>query len=304
MIWFFGTSHTDGFADGIKHTDKPTFADLVAKKLKMNYINFATSGSDNLQMYKCMKAAIADTTIERPAYIIIEPRIHYSFKDFPKIFNCSDSINLPFHWRNKNDAVYIGFWNEYMHVNKAWNKTFDELKDKSRVSEKTFLKTIKQNLLKYQSPMHGNFVLTLDENNNHIWVEGKSIDNYDNWLGDWYKQYLSFVGETFAVGHDYVYTKLEQEISSLLLLASTVTTNVGYMFWDFNETEEEIFLKRLQHLKHYQIFDSSVHLFLKNNHNKEYNISKTEYIDAHLGPTAHKVLAPYIVNWIKNQSNA
>jgi len=300
MIWFFGTSHTDGFADGIKHTDKPTFAQLVAKKLKMDYINFATSDSGNLQMYKCMKAAIADSTLTRPDYIIIEPRIHYSFKDFPKLFNCSDSINPEFHWRNKNDAVYLGFWNEYTHVYKAWNDAHNESKFKRNDAE--FLKSVKKHLLKYQSPLSDGSVLVLDKNKNKVWVKGDSLDNYNEWIGVWYTHYLSLIGEQFSKRHDIIYSKLEQEISSLILLATTVTPNVGYILWDLDVLDEENIKNRMSHLSKYQIFDSSVHTFLNKKHPEEYKISQTEYIDAHLGPTAHKVLAPYIVKWIKSKS--
>lgn len=298
MIWFFGTSHTDGFADGIKHTDKPTFAELTAKKLKMDYINFGTSGSDNLEMYKCMKSAINDKSLARPDYIIIEPRCHYSYKEFPKLFNCSDSINPEFHWRNKNDAVYLGFWNEYIHIYKAWNDAHKETNSKFKRNDVKFLKSVKKHLIKYQSPNNPK-VLVLDENKNKIWISSDKLDNYDDWIGVWYTHYLSLVSEQFFKRHDIVYSKLEQEISSLILLATTVTPNVGYMIWNLDNTDEEIIKNRTAHLSKYQIFDSTVHSFLNKNHKTEYEISLTEYIDDHLGPTAHKVLAPHIIKWIK-----
>ena len=303
MIWFFGTSHTDGFADGIKHTDKPTFAELTAKKLKMDYINFATSGSDNLQMYKAMKAAINDKSLARPDYIIIEPRCHYSFKDFPKLYNCSDSINLEFQWRNKNDAIYIGYSNEYSYVYKAWNDAYKETDSKFKRNDSKFLKAVKRNLLTYQSYVSsGNAVQALDENNNSYWVPADPLEKYDEWIGIWYTHYLSLVSEIFHKRHDIAYTKLEQEISSLVLLATTITDNVGYFIWNFSDAgDETTYKERLSHLKKYQIFDQTVHSVLRNKHPKEYETSLIEYVDEHLGPTAHKVLSPYITKWIKNR---
>tara|TARA_R110000868_G_scaffold1415_1_gene11027 strand:+ start:828 stop:1799 length:972 start_codon:yes stop_codon:yes gene_type:complete len=315
MIWFFGTSHTDGFADGEKFANSLTFSDITAAELDMNYINFGTSGSDNTQMLNCMKAAINDTTIPRPDTIIIEPRNRYDYKIFPKLYKFSDSINKNFRWRNKNDAVYIGFWNDYVRLYDPWMTLAESGVDPSSSG---FLKKLKAAFLKEFPVAKDGYIrhfveLEEDELYDEInsvagdiivkWRPRNKLDEYDEWWGKWYESMLSQMSETYRQNHNILHVKLEQEISALLLLATSITDNVGCMVWDMHPTHWCKFRSGTQHLNKYMIFNETVHTVLEQNHYEDYIISTHEYMDDHLGPTAHQILAPYIIKWIKNRKN-
>jgi len=315
MIWFFGTSHTDGFADGKKFPNSLTFSDMTAAELDMNYINFGTSGSDNTQILNCLKAAIDDTTIPRPDTIIIEPRNRYDYKLFPKLYKFSDSIAKPFKWRNKNDAVYTGFWNDYVKLYTPWVKLVESGVDPS---SSRFLKKLKASFIKDYPVAKDGYIRhlvkpeELDPNDriNYAddtiivkWRPGDKLDEYDEWWGKWYESMLSQLLEIEKQNHDILHVKLEQEISALLLLANSITDNVGCIVWEMNTAHWRKFRSTTQHLNRYMIFNETVHTVLEQNHYEDYIISKNEYVDAHLGPTAHRVLTPYIIKWIKNRKN-
>ena len=114
MIWFFGTSHTDGFADGQKHLDQLTYTEIVGEKTKHDYINFGTSGINNLLIYKFMKIMLESKKYKKPDIIIIEPRSYYDYVSFPRLFNDGKMTYDEITWRNKNDAYYTGYHNDYV----------------------------------------------------------------------------------------------------------------------------------------------------------------------------------------------
>ena len=308
MIWFFGTSHTDGFADGIKQ-DCASFSHLVADSLDVDYINFGTSGANNTQIYNALKSAINDKSLTRPSTIIIEPRNFWDFKVFPRLYDTHDQIESnDFEWRNKNDAMYVAWKNDYKQVYKIWR----ELVDNNQYQGRKFTKQFRTNLLNLQTAMttgplsawrEGNDVVNIvdDTRKGYPWIPKQSHDMYDKWISDWYTTYQDLTLETFSRKHQLSYIKLANEISGLILLAKSVTDQVGFMLWEMSDYD--LYKKQSAHLDSYEIFDSPVHNVLKSKHPVEYETSKQTYIDAHLGPEAHTAIAPYIKNWIGKNAN-
>ena len=299
MIWFFGTSHTDGFADGQKHSDQLTYAAIASKK---NHINFATSGINNLHMYKFMKMLLESDKYKKPDIIIIEPRSYYDYVSFPRLFNDGKMTYDEVTWRNKQDAYYSGYHNDYIKMHTAWQLTTEN-------SQRARNKRMQENLLRLcqtkpvnQLPKNLKDCVQVLKDNKPVWIKRQPMD-YSTWTGRWYDSYMEILGRSLEKHSDYPTLRLEQEINSMIYLAKQYTDKVGYIFWDIVKEPKHYNTQvknSLNHLKQYDILGQTVHELLEEKHPKEYEISKQTYLDDHLGPEAHIALAPYVAKWIKN----
>lgn len=299
MIWFFGTSHTDGFADGQKHLDKFTYAEIVGKKTKHDYINFGTSGITNIQIYKFMKILLESKKYKKPDIIIIEPRSHYDYVSFPRMFDDGKMTYDEITWRNNKDAYYSGYHNDYVKMNTAWQLT-------TANSRRARNKQMHNNLRRLSQanktlPKHHKDHVQVLKNNEPVWTNRQPMD-YSAWTGGWYDSYMEILSRSLEKHSDYPFLRLDQEISSMIYLAKQYTDKVGYIFWDIWKEPEHysIQLKNsLNHLNQYNILGQTVHELLEEKHPKEYEISKQTYKDDHLGPEAHIAIAPHITKWIE-----
>lgn len=300
MIWIFGTSHTDGFADGQKHLDQLTYTEIVGEKTKHDYINFGTSGINNLLMYKFMKIMLESKKYKKPDIIIIEPRSYYDYVSFPRLFNDGKMTYDEITWRNKNDAYYTGYHNDYVKMHAAWQLTTGNSKrarnKRMHINLKRLCQTDKilpKNLKDYVQVL---------KDNEPVWVNRQPMD-YSTWTGSWYDSYMEILSRSLEKHSDYPFVRLDQEISSMIYLAKQYTDKVGYMFWDIWKEPKHYRMQlknSLNHLKQYDILGQTVHELLEENHPVEYKVSKQTYKDDHLGPEAHISIAPYITKWIKN----
>jgi hypothetical protein len=295
MIWFFGTSHTDGFADGIKHQDKLSYPELVSKLTGQPVINFGTSGAQNLQLLDFIKTVANDKTIPRPDAIVIEPRMYYDHESFPRLTLEGKMTHETITWRSESDAYHTGWWNNFLKMYACWQKTTTTTKRTKKHHEHLHF----WHTAAGTSP----YLQRRTETDELEWVKREPFD-YTEWCGEWYDSKQMLVTTVEEQSHPYALLKLEQDLTSMIFAAQQVTDCVGIFFWG-NETDNanEITnkFKHLDHLKTYNILqDQTVHQVLEKNHPVEYNTSKKTYIDVHLGPEAHVVLAPYISNWIKD----
>jgi|13_taG_2_1085334.scaffolds.fasta_scaffold00318_16 hypothetical protein len=295
MIWFFGTSHTDGFADGVKHQDTASYPELVGNQTGQPVINFGTSGAQNLQIFDFIKIVASDKTIQRPDAIIIEPRLFYDHVSFPRLTLEGDMTHETITWRSDSDAYYSGWWNDFLKMYACWQKTTSTRKRQQQHHDH----------LRFWSTNDGTDTILQKRTlaNKLKWVEREPFD-YTEWCGEWYDSKQQLVTQVEEQSHPYALLKLEQELMSMIFAAQTVTDCVGIFFWGNDiDNKKEITnkFKGIQTLKPYNILgDQTVHQVLAKNHRKQYLKSQKTYIDAHLGPEAHDALAPYISNWIKN----
>ena len=302
MIWFFGTSHTDGFADGQKHLDQLTYTEIVGEKTKHDYINFGTSGINNLLIYKFMKIMLESKKYKKPDIIIIEPRSYYDYVSFPRLFNDGKMTYDEITWRNKNDAYYTGYHNDYVKMHTAWQLTTGNSKRARNNSMHMNLKRLSQDD-KILPENLKDYVQVLKDNE-PVWVNRQPMD-YSTWTGSWYDSYMEILSRSLEKHSDYLVLRLEQEMNSMIYLAKQYTDKVGYMFWDIwrEPNHYSIQVKNsLNHLKQYDILGQTVHELLEEKHPVEYKVSKQTYKDDHLGPEAHIALAPYITKWIKMET--
>ena len=300
MIWFFGTSHTDGFADGIKQQDKASYPELVGNQTGQSFINFGTSGAQNLQIFDFIKIAVSDKTIQRPDAIIIEPRMFYDHGSFPRLTLEGKMTHKTITWRSDSDAYYSGWWNDFLKMYACWQKT-KSTRNRQQQHHKQ---------LQFWSTMHNvdnQWLQRRTEHDEIEWVKRESFD-YTQWCGEWYDSMMQLVNRVEQQSHPYALLKLEQEVMSMIFAAQTVTDCVGIFFWGSDiDVKQEITnkFKGMQTLKSYNILgDQTVHQVLAKNHRKQYLKSQKTYIDAHLGPEAHNVLAPYISNWVTDRKNS
>ena len=303
MIWIFGTSHTDGFADGQKHLDQLTYTEIVGEKTKHDYINFGTSGITNIQIYKFMKILLESKKYKKPDIIIIEPRSYYDYVSFPRLFNDGKMTYDEITWRNKNDAYYTGYHNDYVKMHTAWQLTTANSRRARNNSMHMNLKRLCQ-ADKILPENLKDYVQVLKDNE-PVWVNRQPMD-YSTWTGSWYDSYMEILSRSLEKHSDYLTLRLEQEMNSMIYLAKQYTDKVGYIFWDLwrEPNHYSIQVKNsLNHLKQYDILGQTVHELLEENHPVEYKVSKQTYKDDHLGPEAHIALAPYITKWIKMETN-
>ncbi len=297
MIWFFGTSHTDGFADGQKHLNRFTFPELVGKQ---NHINFGTSGINNLHMYKFMKLMLESKKYKKyknPDIIIIEPRSFYDFKSFPRLFDDGKMIHDEVTWRSRKDAYYSGYHNDYVKMHTAWQLTTES---SQRARNKSMHMNLKKLCHAEIAPGDLKDYVQVFKGDEKVWIKRQPMD-YRTWTGSWYDSYMDLFTRTIEKDSDYPILRLEQEISSLIHLALQHTDKVGYLFWEI--WKEPKYYKQVKNsmncFTQYDILGQTVHELLEEKHPKEYEISKQTYLDDHLGPEAHIAIAPYITKWIK-----
>ena len=299
MIWFFGTSHTDGFADGQKHIDNFNYAEIAGKK---NYINFGTSGINNLHMYKFMKIMLESEKYKKPDIIIIEPRSFYDFKSFPRLFDDGKMTYDDITWRNNKDAYYSGYHNDYIKMYPAWQLTTENSsRARNKIMHRNLTELCQTEKVKKLPKNLRDYVQVLKDNE-PVWIKRQPMD-YSTWTGSWYDDYMELVNRSLEKLSDYPILRLEQEVSSMIYLAKQYTDKVGYLFWEIWKQPKQYNTQvknALNHLKQYDILGQTVHELLEEKHPKEYEISKQTYDDNHLGPEAHIALAPYITKWIKN----
>ena len=189
MIWFFGTSHTDGFADGQKHLDKFTYAEIVGKK---SQINFGTSAINNLHMYKFMKILLESNRYKKPDIIIIEPRSFYDYKSFPRLFDDGKMTFDEITWRNKKDAYYSGYHNNYLKMHTAWQLTTE---NSQRARNKQMHKNLTELTHRRSSipPQYKDYdYVQVLKDNEKVWIKRQPMD-YSIWSGSWYDSYMEIL---------------------------------------------------------------------------------------------------------------
>ena len=293
-IWFFGASHTDGFADG-KLQDSKSYPTLVSEQTGYDIINFATSGANNTQTYKFMKMMLLESDLKKPDIVIIEPRTFFDFQIFPRLMLNGKMDHKIITWRNDKDAYYSGWWNDYVKMHTAFQKVSDTFGRNKKINK------VLKDLHSENAMDRLDHVQIVDKITGDLkWVPRENFD-YTAYV-DWYETTLVVFQKLLESNHELPILKLDQEMSSMIYLAKTVTNNVGYLFWDIYKYPKSYSIelkKSLNHLKEYDILGQSVHSLLENNHPKEYEISKQTYLDDHLGPEAHVALAPYITEWVK-----
>ena len=310
MIWFFGTSHTAGTChgkwhqiypehyvgkedflkdkfykgnkkvrDSIKYIPVP-WPRILAKNLGIDYLNFASPGANNLEIYSVLRTAVLDTSLPDPDIIIIEPRNFWDFTSFPAYKHMYNKAS-----RSKSDT---------------WIKSDTEYKEDLRSD-----KYLRTHLLIYRA------FKTMKDTSvpvDHIRRELKDyhrkdgedlfsdsdLDQYEDYFGEWYDKYVELCIDTMNSGHADAELHFEQEIASMINIAESRAKRVGYMIWDWRVQDQG--LEAVD--KRYKIVEPCVKQYLKRHHNHEFEISCRECPDDHLGPTVQPIIANKVEEWI------